>query len=76
MKKANYVAAIISTIGFVLILVAMIMLESGTDLKTGKNLLDTTIDTKVMATSTRLGVGNNNVKNKNIDNLSIVVTEH
>lgn len=76
MKKANYVAAIISTMGFALILVAMLMLESDSNFKSGKSILDTTIDAKVMATSTRLGVGNNSIKNTKADNLSIVVTEN
>ena len=39
MKKSNYIAAVCSTLGFAMILVAMVMLNSNTEIKLDKNIL-------------------------------------
>lgn len=74
MKKANYIAAIISTMGFLLILVAMLMLENNSELET-ENINFSSIDTKVMATSTKLSSNKTVVNNEQIKEASVLITE-
>ena len=76
MKKSNYVAAVCSTLGFAMILVAMVMLNSNTEIKLDKNILSSSVNTKMMAASTKTSVSlNNNLVNSNVQNTSVIVAE-
>ena len=67
MKKSNYIAAVCSTLGFAMILVAMVMLNSNTEIKLDKNILSSSVNTKMMAASTKTSVSlNNNLVNNNV----------
>ena len=72
MKKSNYIAAVCSTLGFAMILVAMVMLNSNTEIKLDKNILSSSVNTKMMAASTKTSVSlNNNLVNNNVQNTSV-----
>ena len=76
MKKSNYIAAVCSTLGFAMILVAMVMLNSNTEIKLDKNILSSSVNTKMMAASTKTSVSlNNNLVNNNVQNTSVIVAE-
>ncbi len=62
MKKANYIAAVISTIGFSLILVAMVILDSSYNFIDDVSITDS-IDSKVIAASTVVRVNNDEADN-------------